>query len=254
MYIHKLFAENLRSECMRHDSIAAVCDGIGINRQQFNRYLAGNSLPNSGTLRKICAFLNVSEQSLFFRPEEGLQQSLVPRWQSEYVRGPWHLLGKQLKGFDTRVEHMPNGFYYCYFPLQNIPGMLIRSLVMLQENSRGKIFIRLTALSSDASSKRPASAARHKGIVVANPNEIYFLGVNRYRPGQLSLMTIERANNANQQIYTGMTLTRSVSKLHAAQTCLIQVSGLPLKEMIKKIGFVHLADVSVNPLVASAFS
>ena len=63
--IHKVFAENLRLHCARFASIAELCRLADINRQQFNRYLSGQNLPNPRTLERLSAVLGVSETSLF---------------------------------------------------------------------------------------------------------------------------------------------------------------------------------------------
>mgnify|MGYP001972390984 CR=1 FL=1 len=42
-------------------SIAAVCRRVGINRQQFNKYLAGAVRPSRHNMRRICDFFGVTE-------------------------------------------------------------------------------------------------------------------------------------------------------------------------------------------------
>jgi hypothetical protein len=49
------FAENLRLLCSHYASVAEVCRRIGINRQQFNKYLSGASTPSLHSLRRIWA-------------------------------------------------------------------------------------------------------------------------------------------------------------------------------------------------------
>ncbi len=47
---HQNFAANLLALCNRHGTIASVCRLLGINRQQFNKYLAGTNLPGPAIL------------------------------------------------------------------------------------------------------------------------------------------------------------------------------------------------------------
>ena len=58
------FSKELREHCMRIGSIARVCKGTGINRQQFNKYLAGQTLPSARNMWKICDYLGVSVEHL----------------------------------------------------------------------------------------------------------------------------------------------------------------------------------------------
>ncbi len=50
---------------MRVGTIADVCRGAAVNRQQFNRYLSGAAIPNATTLARVCKFLDISETQLF---------------------------------------------------------------------------------------------------------------------------------------------------------------------------------------------
>jgi transcriptional regulator with XRE-family HTH domain len=56
---------NLRYLCGYHRSVAEVCRRVAINRQQFNKYLAGANMPSDYNLRKICQFFEVDPGSLF---------------------------------------------------------------------------------------------------------------------------------------------------------------------------------------------
>ncbi len=66
----KHLAANLRTLCERHESVAAVCRKINVNRQQFNKYLSGTHLPSAANLRLIANFFGLSVPILFSDPEE----------------------------------------------------------------------------------------------------------------------------------------------------------------------------------------
>ena len=55
---------NLTFACSFLPSIALVCRRIGINRQQFNKYLSGRVRPSRHNMRKICEFFGVTEGEL----------------------------------------------------------------------------------------------------------------------------------------------------------------------------------------------
>ena len=59
------FSNNLRSLCADYGSIAQVCRDIGLNRQQFNRYLNGSGMPSAHNLRRIVQHFDVSEEGMF---------------------------------------------------------------------------------------------------------------------------------------------------------------------------------------------
>lgn len=79
----KNLSRNLRVLCDRHGSIAEVCRRIDINRQQFNRYLSGETRPSGSILRKIADFFRVPgadldlDVSLFARRHDRQQGAKV---------------------------------------------------------------------------------------------------------------------------------------------------------------------------------
>ena len=65
MNVRSTLAANLSLLCAGEESIAAVCRGTGINRQQFNRYLSADALPNDRNLEKICRYFGIDQSDLF---------------------------------------------------------------------------------------------------------------------------------------------------------------------------------------------
>lgn len=63
------FSQNLQALCATRKSASAVCREIGINRQQFERYLKGQATPSSHNTYLICRYFGIREQSLFLPPE-----------------------------------------------------------------------------------------------------------------------------------------------------------------------------------------
>ncbi|OAN65118.1 hypothetical protein A8B83_06535 [Rhodobacteraceae bacterium EhC02] len=58
------FAINLRHVCAERVSVAQICREIGINQQQFNRYLSGTGMPSAHNLRRICLYFDLLESDL----------------------------------------------------------------------------------------------------------------------------------------------------------------------------------------------
>jgi transcriptional regulator with XRE-family HTH domain len=48
------FVRNLKLMCSYAPSISEACRSMGINRQQFTKYLNGTSRPSARNLRRIC--------------------------------------------------------------------------------------------------------------------------------------------------------------------------------------------------------
>ncbi|MEL7204029.1 MAG: helix-turn-helix transcriptional regulator, partial [Pseudomonadota bacterium] len=57
--VRQVFGDNLRLLTRRYKSVSGVCRELGVNRTQFNRYLAGESFPRPDVLQQICSFFDV---------------------------------------------------------------------------------------------------------------------------------------------------------------------------------------------------
>ncbi len=249
MGARSIFAENLRRACLRYRTIAEICAGIGINRQQFNKYLSGSAMPNPVTLERICRFLDIEAGTLFHSPvHESSGSSPVLKPKTDL----FGLLGSNPK-LEQRVTDLPDGDYLCYIQYPKLPGMVIRSLLHVWSHQGSKRFVRITSFPSTANDGKRIGGGRHSGTVLANQTEIYLLGINRYSPGQLSLMTIERANIANNKHYTGLMLTRSHANSMCVSICLVrQDETCSKKDLLKKVGVIHESDISHAPTILAA--
>ena len=61
--LRSMFGSNLRSLARTYPSISELSRQLGINRTQFNRYLAGESFPRPDVLARICDFFDVLSSS-----------------------------------------------------------------------------------------------------------------------------------------------------------------------------------------------
>lgn len=61
-------AQNLRTLCSYSRSISDICRRVSLNRQQFDRYLNGQTQPSLATLRRICDFFGVDEAEILMEP------------------------------------------------------------------------------------------------------------------------------------------------------------------------------------------
>ena len=253
MAVHQIFAENLRREVMRFRTIAEVCEGIGINRQQFNKYLAGSAIPSALTLRKICGFLEIPEQTLFISEDRQANQLVTPVYGSRaFNNGPFGFLAEASKHFDFEVDQLAEGIYYCYFPMHNVPGMVVRSLIKVNKLGNRTSFVRLTRIPFANRSAVSLARGRHSGTVFSSNSEIYFLGVNRHPPYQLSLMTLDKITGKDQNIFTGVISTRSGNSLIGVRTCIFAIgANESLRQAITSLGFLQASDNSVDPIVLS---
>jgi|GEM_PF-3124105 len=254
------FAVNLRAQCAKFPSIAHVCRGTGINRQQFNKYLAGEYLPNPKTRKTLCEFLGISqaqmfdEHSEFTAPEVPLsldrQKRINSILQSDVLAGILATCGLKSTIDHTRLL---DGYYHCYFPLQNHPEFLVRSALKISSYNSMRVFARHTHFVSVSFPTKMISKGRHVGVVVGNEIECYFLGINQITPKHLSLLTFPYAQLSGNSLLAGTGLTRGTSSAHASRVCLdyLGTTYTAGRKALTGISVTTLRQADVPPLIST---
>jgi transcriptional regulator with XRE-family HTH domain len=258
----RIFGEELRKHCQRFGSISAVCEGAGINRQQFNKYLCGQMLPSARSMRKICGFLGVSEEQLFTGRGVAEQPAQPPRAAAEPA-GPYMgsnelitLLAtqrlSQLTGgaVTSGAGAIPEGYYYCYFPLHSSTTLLVRTLISVRQHSEGLLFTRRTYFSGLEGNRRLIAGGMHRGVILAGRVEAFLLGVNRLPPHQLSYLSISLETLIHKNFRTGLVVT-SKNKGQIATNAAVQYLGQDCnkRQVLKALGAVCLDDATVDPVI-----
>ena len=124
------FSLNLRLMCSRERSISELCREIGLNRQQFGKYLSGAALPSAYNLRRVCAHFHIDERELF-GPHEDFRARHGPG-ASNPRNLPWRALFQAFPG-DRRALRRYLGLYHSHYNSLSWPGMVMRCLVLIHE-------------------------------------------------------------------------------------------------------------------------
>ncbi|EEE38872.1 transcriptional regulator, XRE family [Rhodobacteraceae bacterium KLH11] len=92
--LRRMFGANLKQLACQYPSVSELCRQLGINRTQFNRYLAGESFPRPDVLDRICRFFDVDARILL-KPLDEIEPSGHPaseifdRFLSDRVQPPF---------------------------------------------------------------------------------------------------------------------------------------------------------------------
>lgn len=173
-------AANLAYACSLFPSIAEVCRRLGINRQQFNKYLSGQVRPSRHNMRRICDFLGVTEWEMLL-DENRFADLLAIRRSPTNVRG----LSDPLRHVETLYRASASlerylGYYYRYFYSFGYPGKILKSLAIMSERD-GRYFWKNLEL-------MPADMAGGKRTVSKYSGAAFFLGERIYILEYESLM------------------------------------------------------------------
>ncbi|MCV0428029.1 MAG: helix-turn-helix domain-containing protein [Roseibium sp.] len=128
----QVYSENLRLMCQRRKSASAVAREIGINRQQFEKYLQGVVLPSAHSQFRIAQYFDVSEEML-------LQDGAAADWLSRQSRLAASsrdlnaLFGLPSAHELSRLRNY-QGIYHVYFVSPAFPGYIHVGVALVRES------------------------------------------------------------------------------------------------------------------------
>lgn len=127
-------SENLRLLCSQEKSVSEVCRSIGLNRQQFGKYLAGTSQPSRHNLQRICTHFSVQASDLYLPHPEFVSRMEFRSGASTSSQGSstYRTLRRAFPG-DRRGLTRYLGFYLGYFHSFSWDGYIMRALVCVYE-------------------------------------------------------------------------------------------------------------------------
>ncbi len=165
---------NLGTLCSYYTSIAEVCRKLAINRQQFNKYLCGQSRPSRHNMRRICDFFGVTESEILLEPDRfeeivGLRRRPVT---DERLKQPLlHLENLYAaSGNLSRYE----GFYFRYFYSFGHSGRIIKSLCVISEQD-GKHYWKNVERIRQGDGDTPATINKYVGVVFLIADRIFII-------------------------------------------------------------------------------
>ncbi|MEP3636286.1 MAG: helix-turn-helix transcriptional regulator [Paracoccaceae bacterium] len=102
--LRSMFGANLRQLSQSYPSISELSRQLGINRTQYNRYLAGESFPRPDVLARICDFFKVDARILLEPVDNVISPNDVLN--GEFLRD---FLGSAVT--EIHEQTFPSGFY-----------------------------------------------------------------------------------------------------------------------------------------------
>lgn len=127
---NKPLPQNLRLLCSHYRSVAEACRRMAINRQQFNKYLAGETVPSLHNLHLICDFFGVDEGEIFLPHAEFAAIVLARRpavAAPDGLRAAISGLEAALPDSQERLRQYC-GYYFTYVRSPANPGRTIKAI------------------------------------------------------------------------------------------------------------------------------
>lgn len=201
--LRSMFGSNLRTLSRTYPSISELSRQLGINRTQFNRYLAGESFPRPDVLARICHFFAVDARVLLEPVNQlGAQQSVL--------NGP-ELGGYLGPGLLPPETAFPTGFYRFSRRSFLSPDRFVLGLVRVWRNASGNTFVRgFEAREAMHQQGLPLTAdlREFRGLVMQVENGIS-LTISRRRVQTSSLNFLHPVSSFENNFWAGY-VTRTV--------------------------------------------
>lgn len=191
------YRANLQFCCDHYRSVSEVCRRLAINRQQFNRYLAGTAAPSRHNHRRISDFFGLEDHELL-APHEAFAATFARRAAARRpseARGPRAALDLQaallrdasLSGSRSLAEY--RGFYFKYFHSYLGDGRIKRELAHWRPDGDALVSSvkqRLTEEDGDATLR----FATWRGLVGAVGDRLTVIDVQRGAGRETSMMVL----------------------------------------------------------------
>jgi len=162
------FSQNLRTLCKTQPSVSKICREIGLNRQQFERYLQGSSVPSSHNTFRIGQYFGIDEQSLFQSPDQfSAARAAMPNDLSSSS------LFNDLFPGNLAVLRNYIGLYHTHFVNMTWPTFVQRGLCLVTEEN-SKIVTHYIGRVTDPKSNQ-IFRSRFRGMLSMQGDQLFLL-------------------------------------------------------------------------------
>jgi len=250
----KNLGANLKFLCQQRGSISGICRALDLNRQQFNKYLSGQTLPNPATLRKICAYFGVTEESLLQNPAM-VRVSLGDHAAVAKARtGDSAPIFKLLEDImSTKTTSLAPGYYFAYYPWTRDPDKAIRSLVFVDRKDGYTLFRRYTSLREPGTTSKYFHIGRYRGVVIEEQSTLFFLARNRTGFRDISLMSFQKIMPNSNSLMVGVALVMAPwGPMSSRVTMEFVGANLAFREALSRCCILELDSKDIDPIVRAS--
>lgn len=200
-------ADNLRHLCARYPSVADVCRRLGINRQQFNKYLNGDSEPSLRNLRRIANFFGVDEYEISLPNAEFVRTVLPRRSGADLGNLLEQLLARLSFDGEKSLEGMRpyRGAYAVYFCTPVWSSHLVRSLTVIGQDNHVTFTKNIQRLAQK--NRRTKVVQKFRGTALYHLDRIYMLEYEAASSDLVALTILYPSHRRRHTYLTGIMLT-----------------------------------------------
>lgn len=240
------FSANLRRLLEKEKSIAHVCREISINRQQFNRYLAGETLPSTGNIRKIAKYFDVTENTLFSRDHAERAGRNVVETDPFFAR--------LSEAFSGDVKQTSPGRYFCYLPFPGEPVTKCFRGLLVVKTFRGHTQVNgFFAFRSVGSTGRLGDISRFSGRLKDQGSSVQILGMFDDDSGDIVSMHLIPVLTGKRSFFSGISMSSRRGLIASRRIAIGRISDSQrLLTLARQCGLVSLDSPDLDPWARAA--
>lgn len=175
------FRKNLLFCCDHYRSISDLCRRVGLNRQQFNRYLSGEALPSRHNFKLLTEFFGLETDELL-QPHARFAGSFARRKAESTVPSELESFSyfmKSMSGPRARLLEDYQGFYFRHFCNFNGDGRIKRELVHWRLDDGVLVSTTKQRYMGGSGAAQRLQFVTYRGVVGSVGDRLFSIGADR---------------------------------------------------------------------------
>jgi len=245
---------NLRYLCDFTGSVSEVCRVLDINRQQFNKYLAGSTRPSPRVTSRICDHFGIDDVELALPPQrfKALMRPSHFRGQTTFSRAVMQHLQRLEDASGTRLAEF-SGHWFVYYPSFSRPGLILKSLLTMRVQGSVGAFESVERVVTQRRGSSRGSRFIYEGLAFFLRERIFMVAHETTTSGELTEMILFPSYSRGGSQLHGVVLgcsARSTRMPVAAHVVMERVSGgVTRRRGLEACGLFGYDDPAVPTLV-----
>lgn len=199
-------ARNLHYLAAHYRSVADVCRRIGINRQQFNKYLSGTTAPSMHNFKRIADFFGVDEGEMLLPHEEFVKIVMhrpigldVPEVLRVFLHDSRHKFAQSSKAMKRYY-----GYYHAYFQSPAWPNGILRSLYAISGDDTLTYVKSVERLAWSHKHDHEPFVHKYQGLGLFDSNRLYFFECQPLLTSIYSMTVLYPSNRSRITTLSGL--------------------------------------------------
>ena len=242
------FSQNLRHVVASVGTSASVCRDLGLNQQQFSKYVNGVSRPSPYNLRKLAQYFGLDDED-FDQPYHVFTQRFASPAPSG-SRAPGDSLKQAFPG-DLKTLRSFAGMYRVYYTSPAVPDKIVAAAMFLDERD-GLIHTR-SIESLRAEGERHRQWSRCEGQASYHGERLFVVDFEERNGGALSMTTLVPPHRYRQGLIFGMMFFLASFPRrtpHASRVVWQRAErGFTARELLQGCGIYSMTSLNVHPAV-----